>query len=42
MAQNEFIGEMVGNSLGKLEEVDLKAREIEWGEFMSVKIRMDF
>lgn len=32
---------MVGNALGKLEEVDLEAREMEWGEFMCVRIRMD-
>lgn len=36
MARDQEIGELVGNSIEKLEEVDLEVEEVEWGEFMSV------
>lgn len=41
MARNEFIGHIVGASLGRVENVDLDAREIEWGEFMRVRVCID-
>lgn len=31
MARNEYIGEIVGASLGSVEEVDLEHVEVEWG-----------
>lgn len=39
MAQNEYIGRLVGSSLGRLEEVDIE--EGEWGEFMRIRVHID-
>lgn len=36
MAHDQEIGELVGNSIEKSEEVDLEVEEVEWGEFMSL------
>lgn len=41
MAQNEYIGNLVGASLGKVEEVDLPHGDVEWGEFMRIRVSID-
>lgn len=41
MAQKEYIGQMVGTSLSRVEEVDLDYGEVEWGEFMRIKVSID-
>lgn len=38
MARNETIGHEVGKSLGWVEEVDLESGEVEWGEFMRIRV----
>lgn len=41
MARNEYVGREVGMALGSVEEVDLDYGEVEWGEFMSIRVAMD-
>lgn len=41
MGYNSYTRSMVGNSLGKTIEVDLDDVEIEWGEYMRVRVKMD-
>lgn len=41
MARNEYIGRITGNSLGRVEEVDLEIGEIEWGEYMLIRVNID-
>lgn len=41
MAHNEYVGRLIGNSIGVTEEVDLDAGEFEWGEYMGVRVKMD-
>lgn len=41
MACNEYIERVVGNSLGKMEEVDLKNGEVKWGEYMRIRVNID-
>lgn len=41
MARNDYIGELVGASLGHVEEVDIEYEEVEWGEFMQVRAILD-
>ncbi|XP_042968967.1 uncharacterized protein At4g02000-like [Carya illinoinensis] len=38
MACNEYIGRLVGGALGEVLEVDLDKAEMEWGEYMRVKV----
>lgn len=33
-ARNEYVGKVVDNAIGPLEEVDLEVGEVEWGKFM--------
>lgn len=40
-AQNEYIDRLTGNSLGQIEEVDLDNGEMEWGEFMCIRFKLD-
>lgn len=39
--RNEYIGQLIGNSLGQCEKVDLDTSEMEWGEFMYVRVNLD-
>lgn len=41
MARNEYISKMIEASLGKVEEVDLEERAVEWGEFIRIWIHID-
>lgn len=41
MAKNEYVGRMIGDSLGHIKEVDLEAGEIGWGEYMRVGVKID-
>lgn len=41
MARNEYVGKLIGGSLGRVEKIDLASREMAWGEFMSVKVNID-
>lgn len=41
VARNEYIGWLIGNLLGKFEEIDLDNSEVEWREFMCVKVKLD-
>lgn len=41
MAQNEFVGREVGKALSVVEEVDLEFGEVEWGEFMRIRVSVD-
>lgn len=41
MARNEYIGNLIGSSLKKVEEVDLEKGEMAWGEFIRVQVCID-
>lgn len=41
MARNEYIGKLIGASLGRVEEVDIEEGAVEWGEFMQVRVHLD-
>lgn len=41
MARNEFMGDLIGNVLGRAKEVDLDEGKIEWGEFIRVRVTLD-
>lgn len=41
MAQNEYIGNLVGEAIGRVEEVDINYRDVEWREYMCVRICID-
>lgn len=41
MAHNTYVGEEIGKSMGVVEEVDLEPNEVEWGEYMWVKVKLD-
>lgn len=41
VAQNEYTDWLIGNLLGKFEEIDLDNSEVEWREFMCVKVKLD-
>lgn len=41
LARNKYIGHLIGSSLGKLSEVNLEKGELEWGEYMQVRICLD-
>lgn len=38
MARNEYVGNLVGSALGKVKEVDIAHKAIEWGEFMRIMV----
>ncbi|XP_042942811.1 uncharacterized protein LOC122276999 [Carya illinoinensis] len=41
MARNSYVGNLVGNMLGEVIEVDLEKGEFEWGEYMRVRVLID-
>ncbi|KAF5463985.1 hypothetical protein F2P56_014103 [Juglans regia] len=41
MAQNSYVGKLIGNLIGDFLEVDLAKGEVEWGEFMRVRVLLD-
>lgn len=41
MARNEYVYKLVGDTLGQLEEADLDHGEVEWGEFMRLRVGID-
>lgn len=41
MAHNEYIGKLVGDALGEVLEIDLEKGEMEWGEYMRVRVILD-
>lgn len=41
LARNEYIENLVRNSLGRTEEIDTAPGEVEWGEFMRVRVTLD-
>lgn len=41
MAHNEYVGNLIGNSLGIVVEVDLESGEMAWGEFMLVRANIN-
>lgn len=34
MARNEYVGNLVGEALGRVEEVDIEYGNVEWGEYI--------
>lgn len=38
MACNDYIGKTVDSMMGRVEEVDLDYREVEWGELMQIMV----
>lgn len=41
MVRNEYIRKIIGNSLSRVEEVDLEIEEIEWDEYMLIRVNID-
>lgn len=41
MACNEYIGVLIGNSIGRLEQVDVETGEVVWGEYMRIRVSLD-
>lgn len=41
MARNEYMGNLIQNSLGRVEEVDLEEGEMACGEFMGVRVHVN-
>lgn len=41
MAKNEYMGNVVGKAISRVEEVDLENGEMAWGEFMRVRVHVD-
>lgn len=41
MACNEYIGRLIGNLLGRFEEVDLIHGRVEWREYMRIRVDLD-
>lgn len=40
-ARNECTDRLIGNSLGKFKEIDLDNGEVEWVEFMRLRVTLD-
>lgn len=40
MACNTYIGKVVGDSIGQTKEVDMVEGEIEWREYMWVRVKL--
>ncbi|KAF5463103.1 hypothetical protein F2P56_019045 [Juglans regia] len=38
MVRNVFVGKKLGERLGSVEEVDLEKGEVEWGEYLRVRV----
>lgn len=41
MARNVYIGRLIGDSLGRFDDVDLVDRKVEWDEFMRIRVSID-
>lgn len=41
MAHNEYVGREVGGTMGTVEKVDLDYGEMEWREFMRIRVQLD-
>lgn len=41
MARNEYVGREVGAAMGAVKEVDVDYGEVEWGEFMRIRVTID-
>lgn len=41
MARNEYVGNLLGEALGRVEEVDIDYGDVEWGEYMQICICLD-
>lgn len=41
LARNKYFGNLVGNALGRVEEVDVLPDEVEWGEFIRITVILD-
>lgn len=41
IARNEYIGNLIGRKIGRVEEVDLEKGEMAWGEYMRVCVCID-
>lgn len=41
MACNDYVRGLVRASLGRVETIDLEYGEVEWGEYMQVKVNLD-
>lgn len=41
MARNGYVGNLVGSMLGEVLEVDLEMEEVEWGDYMRVRVQLD-
>lgn len=41
IAINEYVGRVIGNAIGQLEEVDIETGEVEWRKFMQLRVKLD-
>lgn len=41
MTRDSYIGNLIGNLLEQTKEVVLEAREVECGEYMRIRVKMD-
>lgn len=41
MARNKYVGRQIDNALGHAEEVSIEVREVEWGKFMRLRVKLD-
>lgn len=41
MARNEYVGKLIEEALGKMEEINLVYGEFEWGKYMHLKVCVD-
>ncbi|XP_042944768.1 uncharacterized protein LOC122278651 [Carya illinoinensis] len=41
MAQNYYVGKRVGSMLGEVFEIDLEKGEVEWGEYIRIRVMVD-
>lgn len=41
MARNDYVGGLVGVSLGRVEDIDIEYKEVEWREFIRIKVSLD-
>lgn len=40
-AKNEYTGNLIGNHIGRVVEVDVEKNEMAWGEYMRIRVSMD-
>lgn len=41
MARNEYLYGLIVNLIRRLEEVDVEASNVAWGEYMRIRVRLD-